>query len=155
MKRIERVLTAFGELHQNEPSRWIHLIVVPMLLFSLLGMLWTIPSSALRFALGTGPFNNWSTITMVLLMLFYMRFSVLVGLGVGVFGVLSLNLIYVAETEISLSIAQVSIGIFFISIVGWYNACRIGDKKISFQNSFRLLPGSPVWWMTTLYRSIC
>ena len=42
MRTIDLLLEEYGESHQNPTNKWIHWICVPTIMFSLIGLLWTV-----------------------------------------------------------------------------------------------------------------
>jgi uncharacterized membrane protein YGL010W len=45
MKTTDQWLAEYGESHQNETNKFIHWICVPLIMFSIIGLLWSIPSN--------------------------------------------------------------------------------------------------------------
>ena len=48
MRTIDTLLARYGESHRNHVNEWVHIVCVPLIVFSLLGLLWSAhPSVAL------------------------------------------------------------------------------------------------------------
>lgn len=61
MRRIDELLSEYGESHQNHTNKAIHWICVPLIFFSIVGLLASIPSNTIQSFLGQGnPYANWA-----------------------------------------------------------------------------------------------
>ena len=81
-RNIHEWLEAYGESHQNATNKLIHWICVPGIFLTIAGLLWAIPTPAFMAEI---PFLNWATITLAFVLLFYLRLSALVALGMAIF----------------------------------------------------------------------
>ena len=70
MKTIHQWLSEYGESHQNKTNKTIHWICVPLIMFSLVGLLWSIPKPEI-FNKAEFPFN-FGVVFMVLALFYYM-----------------------------------------------------------------------------------
>ena len=61
----------YGESHQNPTNKTIHWICVPLILLTVLGMLWAAPVPAAMASLSS--WVNWSTVVMVLALVYYFQ----------------------------------------------------------------------------------
>ena len=66
MRKIDQLLSEYGESHQNATNKAIHWICVPLIFFSVVGLIASIPSAFLQNTLGT--YFNWATVVMVLVL---------------------------------------------------------------------------------------
>ncbi|HZX74021.1 MAG TPA: Mpo1-like protein, partial [Cyclobacteriaceae bacterium] len=58
MRKIEALLSEYGESHQNVTNKTIHWICVPLIFFSVVGLIASIPASPVQSFLGEG--NNYA-----------------------------------------------------------------------------------------------
>ena len=60
MRKIDSLLTEYGSSHKNMTNKLIHWICVPLIFFSIVGMLWSIPSNALKDLFNSSSsYMNW------------------------------------------------------------------------------------------------
>jgi uncharacterized membrane protein YGL010W len=65
-------MTEYEQDHRHPTNQLIHKICVPLIMFSVIGILWGIPTP---FFLEFIPFLNWATIFIIGSLLFYMSLS--------------------------------------------------------------------------------
>src|SRR5947208_17024348 len=78
MRSIEGWLGEYGESHEDHTNKAIHWICVPLIMFSLLGLIGSIPPPA---AFGSLPFLSWPTIAVGLALAYYFVLSPALGIG--------------------------------------------------------------------------
>lgn len=154
MRKIDRLLTEYGESHQNPINKRIHWVCVPLIFLSIVGLLWSIPSSNLRFALGTGPFNNWAAIAIFIAVLYYMTISFPLSLGMALFSVGCLMLVRLIEVNVPLAVWQVSLGIFLLAWAGQFYGHKVEGKKPSFFKDIQFLLIGPAWLLHFIYKKL-
>ncbi|MEY5052382.1 MAG: hypothetical protein RIS78_935 [Bacteroidota bacterium] len=145
MRTIDLLLEEYGESHQNPTNKWIHWICVPTIMFSLLGLLWTVTLY--------GPL----TLGMVFLgaaSLYYLRLS-----GTLFVGMLLLSLAMawgiMALEQVAGSFAwQIHVGLFAAAWVGQFVGHKIEGKKPSFLKDLQFLLVGPAWLLHFVYRKV-
>jgi len=77
------IVSEYGESHRNQTNKLIHLICAPAILFSLVGLLSSIPANALAslFPEQLAPFMNYGTVFLLFSLFFYLRLSLIMSLG--------------------------------------------------------------------------
>src|SRR6267154_6723570 len=83
MRKIDRLLSEYGESHQNVTNKAIHWICVPLIFFSIVGLVASIPASSIQNLLGS--YANWATVVLVLILLYYISLSISLTIGMGLF----------------------------------------------------------------------
>ena len=75
MKTAQQWFDEYAISHQNETNKAIHYICVPAIFFSVIGLLFSIPTAFLEntFGLYNPLIENWATIVAVLILIFYAR----------------------------------------------------------------------------------
>ena len=91
MKSIYDWLAAYGESHQNKTNKKIHWVCVPVIMFTLLGLL-----SLVKFNIGDFKINL-AYILIALAWLFYLRLSIKISIGMFIISGLFLLGIYQLE----------------------------------------------------------
>jgi uncharacterized membrane protein YGL010W len=155
MRRIDQLLLEYGESHQNETNKSIHWICVPLIFFSIVGLIASIPSQAVQSVLGEGNvYANWATVVLVLVTIYYVTLSIPLSIGMMLFGVLCLVL---ANLIIRLNIAPlwaVCIGIFVLAWIGQFYGHKVEGKKPSFFKDVQFLLIGPAWLMHFVYKKL-
>src|SRR5258708_36635911 len=87
MRKIDQLLSEYGESHQNVTNKAIHWICVPLIFFSALGLIASIPSGLVQSYLGPGnPYANWATVVLLLAIAYYVSLSIARAMGLTRFG---------------------------------------------------------------------
>lgn len=154
MRKIDALLAEYGESHQNQTNKNIHWICVPLIFFSVVGLIAAIPSGIVQKILGEGnPYANWATITLILVTAYYITLSISLTIGMVLFGLLCL---WIANT-IAGSGAQlwlVCLIIFALAWVGQFYGHKVEGKKPSFFKDLQFLLIGPAWLMHFIYKKI-
>jgi uncharacterized membrane protein YGL010W len=152
MKAIDRLLSEYGESHQNSTNKLIHWVCVPLIMFSLLGLLMSIP-----FVMERSLLLNWASIFFYGTLLYYLRLSlsmflgfILIG-GIMIFGNYSMWASFSYDAQI---LAIVSAIVFFVAWVGQFIGHKIEGKKPSFIKDLQFLLIGPAWLMHFIFRKI-
>ncbi|MGB2245841.1 MAG: DUF962 domain-containing protein, partial [Flavobacteriaceae bacterium] len=87
MKTMQDWLDAYAVSHQNKTNKAIHFICVPLIVFSLVGLLMSIPNDILKniSGLNSDTIANWAVVTLVPILFFYLRLSVKMGVLITLF----------------------------------------------------------------------
>lgn len=155
MRRIDALLSEYGESHQNETNKAIHWICVPLIFLSVVGLIASIPSGVVQKIMGEGnPYANWATVLLVLIIIYYASLSVLLTIGMMLFSVLCLMIV---NMIIRIDIAPlwlVSIIIFAVAWIGQFYGHKVEGKKPSFLKDVQFLLIGPAWLMHFVYKKI-
>jgi uncharacterized membrane protein YGL010W len=149
---IDKLLAEYGESHQNATNKTIHWICVPTIMFSLLGLFYSIP-----FPGGTGLFTNWAMVLVILTLIYYLTLSIPMFLGfIFVGGAMALGNHFLAEALAPLNIPYVFIclAIFFLAWVGQFIGHNIEGKKPSFLKDLQFLLVGPAWLMHFIFKKV-
>jgi len=152
MRKIDALLTEYGESHQNATNKAIHWICVPLIFFSIVGLLASIPSGPVQAVLGEGnPNANWATVALVLTTVYYVTLSIPLSIGMALFGVLC---ILVVNIIVRINIAPlwvICVIIFALAWVGQFYGHKVEGKKPSFFKDLQFLLVGPAWLMHFIY----
>ena len=155
MRRIDELLSEYGESHQNHTNKMIHWICVPLIFFSIVGLISAIPSGALQRFMGEGnPYANWATVVLVLIIIYYVSLSIFLTIGMALFSVLCLMIV---NMIVQINIAPlwlVSIIIFAVAWIGQFYGHKVEGKKPSFLKDVQFLLIGPAWLMHFVYKKI-
>lgn len=155
MRKIDQLLSEYGESHKDHTNKIIHWICVPLIFFSVVGLIASIPSQGVQRFLGEGnPYANWAAVVMILVLIYYVSLSIPLSFGMMLFGVLCL---YLVKMIVQINIAPlwlVSLIVFFIAWIGQFYGHKVEGKKPSFFKDIQFLLIGPAWLMHFIYRKL-
>jgi uncharacterized membrane protein YGL010W len=155
MRKIDQLFAEYGESHQDSTNKTIHWICVPLIFLSILGLVASIPASAVQSILGdNNPYANWAAIALVLVLIYYVSLSIPLSIGMMLSGALCLMIVnFIVRINIA-PLWVVSLGIFFVAWVGQFYGHKVEGKKPSFLKDVQFLLIGPAWLMHFLYKRV-
>lgn len=155
MRRIDELLTEYGESHQDETNKAIHWICVPLIFFSIVGLLASIPSGIVQDVLGPGnPYANWAGVALIFVIVYYVSLSIPLSIGMMLFGVLCLMLVRIITRLDIAPLWAVSLGVFVLAWIGQFYGHKVEGKKPSFLKDIQFLLIGPAWLMHFVYKRL-
>lgn len=154
MRKIDALFLEYGESHQNALNKTIHWICVPLIFFSIVGLIASIPSGLVQSFLGENPYSNWALVVMVLVLIYYVSLSIPLGFGMFLFALLCLFLVRVINESNVAPLWLVSVIIFVVAWVGQFYGHKVEGKKPSFLKDIQFLLIGPAWLMHFIYRKL-
>lgn len=154
MRKIDQLLAEYGESHQNGTNKAIHWICVPLIFFSVIGLIASIPSGVVQSFLGEGnPYANWATIVLMVTLAYYITLSIPLAVGMMLFGALCL---FAARMIVGqgLPLWAVCLAIFVLAWIGQFYGHKVEGKKPSFFKDLQFLLIGPAWLMHFIYKKI-
>ncbi len=145
MKTLQQWFNAYAESHQNKTNQSIHYVCVPAIFFSIVGMLISIPSSSISSItnLNNPVIENWATLILIVLMLFYLRLSFITFIRMLLFSIICLIGNY--YLSIVLPLFYTSLLIFVLAWIGQFYGHKLEGKKPSFFKDLQFLLIGPAW----------
>ena len=141
----------YGESHQNPTNKTIHWICVPLILLTVLGMLWAAPVPAVMASLSS--WLNWSTVVMVLALVYYFALSPSLGAGMSIVLALFAYILHTL-TAAGLPMMTASVSVFVLAWIGQFVGHQIEGKKPSFFKDIQFLMIGPIWLLGFIYRRL-
>lgn len=135
---IDTLLGKYSESHLNHTNEIIHFVCVPVIVFSLLGILWAIHPAAALIAVAAS-------------MAYYVKLSTNFAIGMGVMALVMLGLLALMPRAV---ILPLSIAIFVLAWIGQFIGHKIEGKKPSFLEDLRFLLIGPLFVLSFLYRRL-
>lgn len=152
MKTIDQWLSEYGESHQNQTNKAVHWICVPLIMFSLIGLLWSIPTPEV-FHNSSFPLN-FGTLFLFFAMFYYLMLSVKLTIGMLLIScIIVLGNYQLAQIEV-VPLWLISMLIFAAAWVGQFIGHNIEGKKPSFLKDLQFLLIGPLWTIAFLYRKM-
>ncbi|TZF90457.1 DUF962 domain-containing protein [Cognatilysobacter lacus] len=145
---IDRWFAHYSDDHRNDANQRIHVVCVPLILWSAIALLWTIPSPAALFNDGV-----FAGIAMLLAALFYYRHSRPLGLGMAlVFVVLALATRGLYGALGPRGLLVLGVAVFVLAWIGQFVGHKLEGRKPSFLTDLTYLLIGPAWVLAKLYR---
>lgn len=155
MRKIDELLAEYGESHQDHTNKMIHWICVPLIFFSIVGLIASIPSEGVQRFLGHGnPYANWAVVVLILVLIYYVSLSVPLSVGMMLFGVLCLYIARIISQSDVAPLWLVSLIVFVIAWIGQFYGHKVEGKKPSFLKDIAFLLIGPAWLMHFIYRKL-
>lgn len=153
MKTIDEWLTLYARDHQNPTNKLIHWVCVPVILFSVFGLLMSIP-----FPVVLNGWINVASIVYIFALAFYFRLSISIFLGMIVIGILffttnrflAINIL----PNIGLTLWQFSLILFVIAWIFQFIGHKLEGQKPSFFEDVQFLLIGPIWLLSFIYKKI-
>ena len=133
-RRVDQLLAHYGESHQNPRNELIHFIAIPLIMLSLVGMMFALhPFVAYAF--------------MAASMVYYARLSVVFLLTMVVWSALTVALLFAMGTLVLPTSVAIFVGAWILQFIGH----RIEGKKPSFFEDIQYLWVGPLFVLSKLF----
>lgn len=137
-REIDALLAKYAESHRNHTNELIHIVCVPVIVFSLLGIAWAIhPVAAVAVVAAA--------------MWYYFQLSRPFALGMLAMSALMLGLLSLLPPP---AVLPLSIALFVLAWVGQFVGHQIEGRKPSFLDDLRFLLIGPLFVLGFLYRRL-
>lgn len=153
VSRIERLLREYGESHRNKTNKSIHWVCVPLIFFSIFGLIRTIPVPESFIEISS--YLNWASIVLSLALIYYIFLS-----STLFWGFLLWSLVVLFGNEFlflncgSMGLLWISIIIFILAWIGQFVGHHIEGKKPSFLRDLEFLLIGPAWLMNFILKEV-
>ena len=142
----------YSRYHQNPTNKVIHWICVPVIMVTLLALLWSIPvPNGLRNA---SVWINFATLLYVVSVLFYLRLSIPLAAVMGLSTAAILYFICRFHQATPDLLWQASAAVFAIAWVGQFVGHKIEGKKPAFFQDIQFLLVGPIWLLGFIFRRL-
>ncbi|AFD05539.1 Mpo1 family 2-hydroxy fatty acid dioxygenase [Solitalea canadensis] len=148
-KLVDQYFDKYAESHQNKTNKLIHWICVPAIVFSLIGLLWSIPVP------WSFMFLNWASFVIAFALYYYWQLSPRLAMVMVIIMALFSSLYVLIEQRVGLSgLAIVCAIIFVVSWVFQFIGHKIEGKKPSFLNDIKFLLIGPIWLLHFIFKKL-
>lgn len=151
MKTINQWLAEYGESHQNPTNKAVHWICVPLIFFSVVGLLFSIKLPF--FSIGDMQ-GNVALIVLAFTLIYYFSLSKSLTVGLLFFSSLCIYLCYLIDKSDFAPLWQVSITVFVLAWIGQFWGHKVEGKKPSFLKDLQFLMIGPAWLMSFIYQRL-
>lgn len=156
MRKIDKLLDEYGQSHQHPTNKLIHWICVPLIFFSIVGLIWSIPHQFLNNLIPIAPaaFINWATLIMLVVLLYYLSLSLALFAGMFIVACVCLGLCYYLEASLQTPLWIVCLIIFVLAWIGQFYGHKVEGKKPSFLKDIQFLLIGPAWLMHFIFKKL-
>lgn len=151
-KTADQWFAEYGESHQDHTNELIHWICVPVIFWSVLGFVWSIPVPDALVA--RAPWFNWALPAVLLVGIFYVRLSPALSAGLLLFMSLCYVLLAGLEWLAPWPLWKICLGAFVLAWIGQFVGHKIEGKKPSFLKDVVFLLIGPAWLMHFIYKKL-
>lgn len=137
-RTIDVLLDQYAESHRNPTNELIHIVCVPVIVFTLLGILWAIHPVV---ALAAVAASLW----------YYNKLSRPFALGMLAMSLLMLGVLWSMPR---FTVLPMSLSLFVVAWIGQFIGHKIEGKKPSFFDDVRFLLIGPLFVLSFLYRRL-
>ena len=145
MKTTKEYFDEYAVSHQNETNQAIHYICVPLIFFSVIGLLMSIPTTFLENTLNlSNPLlENWAVVVGLVISIFYLRLGFWYLIEMLFVILISIIANFWLSSHVNLLYA--SITIFVLAWIGQFYGHKVEGKKPSFLKDLEFLLIGPLW----------
>ncbi len=156
MRKIDLLLEEYGESHLNHTNKILHWFCIPLIVFSLMGLLASIPAGIINqfFPDFIKTYINWASVFLFFTFLYYLRLSITLAIGMLIFAVLCIMGNVWVRTVISLPLWESSMIIFAPAWIGQFFGHKIEGRKPSFLKDIQFLMIGPAWLMSFILKKL-
>jgi uncharacterized membrane protein YGL010W len=155
MKSTEQWLSEYSASHQNTTNKLVHWVCVPLIMFSLIGLLWSIPFPLKNIIPNTfSDFINWGSLFLVFALLFYLRMSFSMFIGMLLIATCMVTGNYLLSQYSRIPLWVISLIIFTGAWIGQFIGHKIEGKKPSFLKDVQFLLIGPAWLLSFIYKKL-
>jgi uncharacterized membrane protein YGL010W len=137
-RTIDTLLAQYADSHRDPTNELIHFVCIPLIVFTLLGILWTV-SAVL------------AVIACLAALVYYFRLSRPFAFGMLLISAVMLGVLAMMPP---LTVLPLSIAIFVLAWIGQFIGHKIEGKKPSFFDDLRFLLIGPLFVLGFLYRRL-
>ncbi len=152
MRKIDQLFTEYGESHQTSFNQLIHYICVPAIFFSIVGLLSLIPFGVVKG--DWAPYFHWGTVVVILGLLYYLRLSFPMFIGMLLFSIIVIWGNYQLMQVNLMPYWALSLIIFVVAWIFQFIGHNHEGKKPSFFKDLQFLLIGPGWILSKVYKRL-
>lgn len=148
---VDALLAEYGQSHQNPTNKKIHWIAVPVIFWTIVALLWSLPVPGVFAHV---PYLNWATLLLVLTIGYYVWLSPPLSLGMLAFSLVCVGAVLAFEAFVPVALWKVALGAFVIAWFFQFWGHKVEGKKPSFFKDVQFLLIGPAWLMSFIYQRL-
>jgi uncharacterized membrane protein YGL010W len=150
-RKIDALLEEYGESHQNPTNKMVHWVCVPVIVWTVMALIWSLPVPA---SFASVPYMTWLSPVAAGALVYYIVVSWRLAIGLVVYLVICLWLIVFYEQNFTMPLWQFALIVFVIAWIGQFWGHKVEGKKPSFFKDVQFLLIGPAWLMHFIYRKM-
>ena len=148
MKSIDQWLDEYSVSHQNPSNKIIHFVCVPIIFFTLIGLLYCVKLPQLF-----GFHITLAHVVLVAVFIYYFMLSVPVAIGLVLYACICILLCHLIE-KVTGDLLIISVVLFILAWIAQFWGHHIEGKKPSFLKDVQFLLIGPAWIMSFIFKKI-
>src|ERR1700754_868383 len=156
-RAVDIYFAKYAESHQNSTNEAIHFICIPLIVFSLMGLIWSIPFPYLKFLGSYNGVFNWASFLIAFSIYYYLKLSPVLSyiMLLVLFG-FSYAIIQLEQWHKNGGPALwlICLIIFFIAWAGQFIGHKIEKKKPSFLDDIKFLLIGPIYLLHLILKKL-
>ena len=145
---VDRWFASYSGDHQNRTNQKIHIFAVPAILWTVVALLWCIPTFGTVMKTGI-----WSVLAMFVAWMFYNRMSRSLGLGMLAIFISMAWLTRWLESWLGVTnLFYLALAVFVVAWIAQFVGHKIEGRKPSFLTDLTYLLIGPAWVLAKFYR---
>lgn len=146
MKSINQWLDEYAVSHQNPSNKIIHFVCVPVIFFTLIGLLYGVKLPTLF-----GLHITLAHVILVAVSIYYFMLSARLAIGLVIYACVCMILCHLIE-RVTGHLLIISIVLFVLAWIGQFWGHHIEGKKPSFLKDVQFLLIGPAWIMSFIFK---
>jgi uncharacterized membrane protein YGL010W len=151
MRTVQQWFDEYGESHQDPRNKVLHWICVPIIVVSLVGLLWSLPVPA-AFA-SISPLLNWGTLLVAAALVYYFAMSWSLAVGMLVFVAAIITALALLD-RLSVSLWILCVALFVLAWIGQFIGHQYEGRRPSFFKDIQFFMIGPLWLLSVIYRKL-
>ncbi|AZB16286.1 DUF962 domain-containing protein [Chryseobacterium indologenes] len=151
MRKVDLLFAEYSKSHRNTINKCIHWICVPLIFWTILGFVSLIPSPHFCNSY-FGCISMVSLISMVLITLFYVRLSLLIGVVMIAIMVLMEHFIYQVNITMGKQSWILYLAVFVVTWIFQLIGHKIEGKKPTLVKDVQFVLVGPIWLLTYILK---
>ncbi len=153
IRPIDVVINQYDIFHQKPVNRIFNYICIPVIMFSVLGFIWSLPFPQLKFLGVYNGYLNWASFVIAFSIYYYMRLSPIMSyiLLLFVFAI-TFGITQLQAVDKGYLLPQVCIFLFVTANVIQFVGYRIEGKKPTFSDEFKFILTAPLWLLSLVMK---
>jgi len=150
MQGAKQLLEEYGHSHTHPVNKRLHWVCVPLIVLSLLGLLWSIHVPEVMQVV---PLLNWATLFLLVAIVYYFLLSTRLALGMMVYSFLMV-FILTSLDRAGITLWLWSSAVFVLAWIGQFIGHHIEGRRPSFFRDLQFLLIGPMWLLAAIYRRL-
>ncbi len=150
-RTMQQWLDAYGVSHRNATNKAIHWVCVPIIYFTMVGFLYSIPMP------DAPPFSTphvWAKLAIGLVGIFYLTISFPIMIGMMLWSAFCYGICVYLDVHAPWPLWAICGVLFVVAWVGQFYGHKVEGAKPSFFEDLQFLLIGPAWLMSFIYRKL-